>query len=199
MPEVKPNQVLLKTLVSQISTGTELTMLEANVEPGTLWAASIQYPYYPGYSNVAEVVAVGEDMDPSLIGKKALTTTKHVKYFATEIGPNFMWIPDGVEVDDAAFGVIAQITLASIRCVKIHPGETAVVFGAGLIGQLVARLAKIAGAINVIVADVSDNRLGMIPDEEVFIPLNTKGMETQEIVDFISKNNDGRTDMHPKS
>ena len=82
MPEVKSNQVLLKTLVSQISTGTELTMLEANVEPGTPWAASIQYPYYPGYSNVAEVVAVGEDMDPSLIGKKALTLTKHVKYSA---------------------------------------------------------------------------------------------------------------------
>ena len=193
IPEPKENEVLIKTLVSQISTGTELTMLEANVEPGSPWAESIKYPTYPGYSNVGEIVAVGANVDPSLVGKRALTLGKHAKYvIGNPTGPNFSLVPDGVDSDDAVFGVIAQITLASIRCAQIRPGETAVVFGAGLIGQLVARLAKIAGALNVIVADVSDYRLGMVPQESVFTTLNTSGLELSQITDFIKANNDGR-------
>ena len=193
IPELEKDLVLVKTLVSQISTGTELTMLEANVEPGSPWAESIKYPTYPGYSNVGEIVAVGEDIDPSLIGKRVLTLGKHAKYvLACPDGPNFSLVPDGVDSDDAVFGVIAQITLASIRCAQIRPGETAVVFGAGLIGQLVARLAKIAGALNVIVADVSDYRLSMVPKDSVFTTINTAGLEVSQITEFIEANNDGR-------
>ncbi len=194
MPEVAPGQVLIKTLVTQISTGTELTMLEANVDPDSAWMDYIiGFPAHPGYSNVGEVVKVGEGVDPSLIGKRALTQCKHVKYDVVDPdGLAFSLVPDGVASDDAVFGIIAQITLASIRTAQIRPGETAVVFGAGLIGQLVARLAKIAGAINVIVADVSDYRLGMLPKDNVTKTINTKGLDVTQITDFIKENNDGR-------
>lgn len=183
------NEVLIRTIVSQISTGTELTMLEANVDDNSPWHENIVFPNYPGYSNVGEIIATGEGVSDELIGKKVLTLENHVKYTTAEVGDNFHIIPDGVSDDDAVFGVIAQITMASIRSACIKPGETAVVYGAGLIGQLVARFAKIAGAINVIVADVSDYRLSMIPDDNCIIGVNTKN---QNIQDVIRNANDGR-------
>ena len=198
MPEVKKDQVLVKTLVTQISTGTELTMLEANVEPGSPWLNDIKYPMYPGYSNVGEVIAVGEGVDESYIGKRILTLCKHAKYDTISVGnnypwgDNYSWIPDGVENDEAAFSVIAQITLASIRVAQIKPGENAVVFGAGLIGQLVARHAMVAGALNVIVIDVSDERLDLVPKNDSFVTYNSKGKELKEIADFIRGICDGR-------
>lgn len=193
MPEPKKNEVLIKTIVSQISTGTELTMLEANVDDDSPWHENIVFPNYPGYSNVGEIVAVGEGVDASLIGKKTLTLCPHAKYATEDVtGLNFSLVPDGVKADDAVFGVIAQIALASIRCAKIRPGEVVAVFGAGLIGQLVARHAKIAGALEVIVADVSDHRLSMVPNESSYTTLNTKGLSLEQINDFIRERNEGR-------
>ena len=193
MPEPKKNEVLIKTIVSQISTGTELTMLEANVDDDSPWHENIVFPNYPGYSNVGEIVAVGEGVDASLIGKKTLTLCPHAKYATEDVtGINFSLVPDGVKADDAVFGVIAQIALASIRCAKIRPGEVVAVFGAGLIGQLVARHAKIAGALEVIVADVSDHRLSMVPNESSYTTLNTKGLSLEQINDFIRERNEGR-------
>lgn len=193
MPEPKKNEVLIKTIVSQISTGTELTMLEANVDDDSPWHENIVFPNYPGYSNVGEIVAVGEGVDASLIGKKTLTLCPHAKYATEDVtGLNFRLVPNGVKADDAVFGVIAQIALASIRCAKIRPGEVVAVFGAGLIGQLVARHAKIAGALEVIVADVSDHRLSMVPNESSYTTLNTKGLSLEQINDFIRERNEGR-------
>ena len=51
IPAVGDNELLLKTEVTQISTGTELTRLEGNVEKGSAWEKDIVYPIYPGYSN----------------------------------------------------------------------------------------------------------------------------------------------------
>ena len=185
----KENEFLIKTLVSQISTGTELTMLEANVDADSPWNQNIVFPNYPGYSNVGEIIAVGEGVSTELIGKRVLTYCNHKKYCICNLNSNFHIIPDNVESDEAVFGIIAQITLASIRCAAIKPGETAVVFGAGLIGQLVARFAKIAGAINVVVCDVSDYRLSMLPNDNCIIGVNSQKENLEEI---IKRLNDGR-------
>jgi len=185
MPTPNDDQVMVRTLVSQISTGTELTLLEANVSEHSSWNKTIKFPNYPGYSNVGEIVAVGKNLDPSLVGKKVLTGAPHAKYVTRG---EYYVIPDGVDADDAVFGIIAQITMASVRIAQIRPGETVAVFGAGLIGQILARLAKIAGALNVFVFDTSDFRLGMIPQNKCFIGANTKDIDAAE---FIKEHNGG--------
>ena len=80
------NEVLIKTLVSQISTGTELTMLEGNVDADSPWAKiNLFYPLLPGYSNVGEIIGVGPGVDPALIGKKCLSDCTHGKYVVSSI------------------------------------------------------------------------------------------------------------------
>ena len=77
MPVINDDEVLIKSKVTQISTGTELTMLETNVDENSLWHTNITFPNYPGYSSVDEVVAVGKNMDQSLLGKK-LCQARHM-------------------------------------------------------------------------------------------------------------------------
>jgi predicted dehydrogenase/threonine dehydrogenase-like Zn-dependent dehydrogenase len=54
-------------------------------------------------------------------------------------------VPDGVPAQDAAFTTIAAIALHGLRLAEVGPGSKVVVLGLGLIGQLAARLALAAG------------------------------------------------------
>lgn len=185
MPAIDDDEILVKSEISQISTGTELTMLEANVEPDTPWDKSIVFPNYnTGYSVVGKVVAAGKDVSPDVIGKRVFMLQRHQKYnkFKADAYEGIMWVPEGVEPDEAVFAAIAQITNGSIRGANIKPGDACVVYGAGLIGQMVARFAKVAGSIKIFVADVSDNRLSMLPDDPCFIPLNSREVDVPEYV-----------------
>ncbi len=191
MPKPGVNEVLIKSIVTQISTGTELTRLEQNVDENSDWLRLTNYlafPIYPGYSNVGEIIAVGEGCDTSLIGKKVSSSLRHQKYSVCPVG-NFDVLSDNIDPDDAAFQTLSVVALASIRAAKIKPGETAIVFGAGLVGQLTARLAKIAGAVNVVVVDVSDNRLNYVPKEKGFYTVNSTKESIEETVKKVNFGN----------
>lgn len=183
IPEVGDDQVLIKTEVSLISTGTELTMLEANVGKESNWRHAISYPCNPGYSNVGTIIEIGKNVDPSWLGKRVLSVSRHHRYSVKKADAWLRPVPDGVSSDEATFGTLGGVAMASIRAAEIRPGDTVVVFGAGLVGQLVARLAKIAGALNVFVADVSDYRLNMIPKDNAFITVNTKKEDILQVLD----------------
>ena len=185
IPEVGDDQYLVKMEVSQICTGTELTYLEGNIGEGSNWEQDIKFPRYPGYSAVGKIVAVGKNVDPSLIGKRVGTSFKHQKYQvgeASRLDIALNIIPDKVSSADAVFATIAGITMASIRSAQVRPGDVCVVYGAGLIGQLTARNAKNAGATTVIVADVSDNRLSLIPQGEPYVTVNSTKVDMPEFV-----------------
>lgn len=188
MPVVGDDDILVRIGISQISTGTELTMLEANVEPDSPWWENIVFPNYDvGYSAVGTVVAAGKNVDPEKIGKRVFVAHNHQKYvtFPINAPEGLMWVPDNVTSEDAVFACIASITNGSIRCSQINPGDACVVYGAGIIGQMVARFAKIAGSARVYVADVSDLRLSKLPDDPCFIPINSA---KENVAEFIKKN-----------
>lgn len=194
MPEVGDKDMLIKAEISQISTGTELTMLELNVEPNSPWANSITYPVENvGYSMVGKVVAVGKDVDPALVGKRVFTSGRHQMYSVVKADAyeGLAWIPDNVPSEDAVFAVIGCISNGSIRAAEIKPGDACVVYGAGIIGQMVARLAHAAGSTKVFVADISDNRLSKLPDDPCFIPVNSAKVNVPEFVKANTRNNEG--------
>jgi|AGTN01.2.fsa_nt_gi Threonine dehydrogenase and related Zn-dependent dehydrogenases len=181
-------EVLIQTELTQISTGTELTMLEANVTPDSTWARTIKFPYFPGYSNIGTVLKAGKEVDPEWVGKRVLTYGRHVKYFAYSFYFFGVAVPDGMDSDDAIFALLSQVSLASLRAAAIRPGDAVAVFGAGLIGQLTARLAQLAGAVKVFVMDVSAERLALLPNNTSFIPINSG---TQNPAEAIREHNRG--------
>jgi len=190
MPVLDDDSMLFQAEISQISTGTELTMLERNVEPGTPWARDISYPCYPGYATVSKVIAVGKNVPAEYLGRRALVELNHQKYHAVNMHDfqKYIFIPDGISSAEASLGNIGTITMASIRAAAIRPGESCLVYGAGLIGQMVARQAKLAGAPKVFITDVSDFRLSKVPKDPCFIPIN--GAQ-QNVVETIMAATDG--------
>ena len=64
-------------------------------------------------------------------------------------------VPAGVRPQDAAFATIASIALHGLRLAHVEPGAKVVVVGLGLVGQLAARLAMAAGC-DVAGIDISD-------------------------------------------
>jgi predicted dehydrogenase/threonine dehydrogenase-like Zn-dependent dehydrogenase len=67
-------------------------------------------------------------------------------------------VPDNVSLDDAAFVTIGAIALQGVRIADIRLGETCVVIGLGLVGQLTVQLLKAAGC-RVFGIDVAADKL----------------------------------------
>lgn len=193
MPTPKSGELLVKTVVSQISIGTELTLLEMNVDEDSTWmkgiagedcdcGATVEYPCYPGYSNVGEIIDVGEGVDRALIGKRINSMIPHVKYATIALSGHLQFVDESVDSDEAVFGTIATVTMGAVRASHIRAGETVVVFGAGLIGQMVVRQALLVGAYNVIVSDLSEQRLALLPKDANIIAVNPKKEDVRKVI-----------------
>jgi predicted dehydrogenase/threonine dehydrogenase-like Zn-dependent dehydrogenase len=54
-------------------------------------------------------------------------------------------VPDGVDLEDAAFVTVGAIAMQGVRIAQVQLGEACVVIGLGLVGQLTVQLLKAAG------------------------------------------------------
>ncbi|MBO3832364.1 MAG: zinc-binding dehydrogenase [Candidatus Brockarchaeota archaeon] len=162
VPRIKGDEVLIRTERSLVSIGTELTILSGEFPPQSYWANYGKYPFTPGYDNIGMVVDAGPDADRSLIGKTVASYSPHAMYVSAS-QKDVMLVPQGVSMDEASFFTIAEIVMNGVRRSQLSFGESVVIYGAGILGQLTARICKMAGAMPVIVVDVSDNRLEYLP------------------------------------
>ncbi|MEW1681718.1 zinc-binding alcohol dehydrogenase [Streptomyces sp. NPDC093594] len=157
-PVPGPGEVLLETVYSGISAGTELTAyrgtnpyLASEWDPDRrLFVPGDSTMSYPvdgwGYEEVGRVAAVGSASDEDLVGKLVWGSWGHrsaavrpTEYARARVMP---------EIDPimGVFGRIGAIAFNSILDADIHLGESVVVFGAGVPGQIVAQLARLNGA-----------------------------------------------------
>jgi len=103
MPKIKNGQVLIKTICSLISTGTEMTMLRnRGVEIGSVWSKIIKFPIHPGYSNIGRVADTAPDVDGLWIGKKVATWAPHASYVVCD-SKMLRTVPEEIPEDEAAF------------------------------------------------------------------------------------------------
>lgn len=102
----------------------------------------------PGYSTAGVAVAVGEGVDGIRAGDRvACAGVGYATHAEYNLVPRALAtpIPDGVDFDEAAFVTLGAIAMQGVR--QAHPtlGETVVVLGLGLLGQLAAQIARAAG------------------------------------------------------
>ncbi len=171
VPEPGPEQVLIRSDRTLVSTGTELTMLSGDVPTGSKWDQHISYPFTPGYNNIGTVVEVGADVKAVAEGQRVATYGSHASYVCT--GEDACRpIPNGVSADEAVFFTIAEIVMNGVRRSSLTWGESAVVYGLGLLGQLAVRICHAAGARPVVGVDVADSRLKYLPDGSGVVGVN---------------------------
>jgi 2-desacetyl-2-hydroxyethyl bacteriochlorophyllide A dehydrogenase len=171
IPEPGEYEILVATQYSLISAGTEMTTMVRQVRPQA-------FPAYPGYSNVGIVERAGRAViDEFPPGTPVASTSNHSSHIVLDLNPGRIGPPEmvaprgsrgpdyaqrldvGVDQRRATFAVLGSVALHGIRRGEIQVGNAAVVFGQGVVGQLIAQLAKLSGCKPVIAVDLVESRL----------------------------------------
>jgi predicted dehydrogenase/threonine dehydrogenase-like Zn-dependent dehydrogenase len=185
-PVCRPGGVLVRSLFSLISTGTEMMKVSeasmsmvgmARARPDQVRKVLDQVQqqglvttykkvmnkldsYSPlGYSLCGVVTEVGRGAEEFTVGQPVACAGNEQALHA-----EYNWVPvnlcaalpQGVLPEHAAFATVASIAMHGVRRAEVQLGETAAVIGLGLIGQLVVRLLMAAGVQAVGIDPVPD-------------------------------------------
>ena len=110
--------------------------------------AKLADPGTPGYSSAGRIVEVGAGVPGFKVGDRVARAgvgyACHAEY---NLVPHQLLtpIPDGLDDDNAAFVAIGAIALQGVRRAEPLLGETVVVMGLGLVGQITAGLLRLNG------------------------------------------------------
>jgi 2-desacetyl-2-hydroxyethyl bacteriochlorophyllide A dehydrogenase len=170
------DQVLLRTQLSLMSTGTENIVFNRLFDPGTHWDNWVKYPFYPGYTSVGVVEAVGEGVTALKAGDRVAFRQGHRSH-AVENAANCYPIPDGLPFEHAAWFALAKIAFVGARAADYRLGDSVMIIGAGPIGQMSLRWATAAGLNPIIVVDTAVSRM----------PLATAGGATAVVTSPITE------------
>ena len=154
-PELEPDQILLKTLYTGITNGTErhALLFEHGFGGG-------HYPSRHGYQQVGEVTAIGHAVTRFAIGDRAYLGdyVGHRSWNVAAEDGLLIKLPDDVESAHGALFGVAGVALRSVRRMGVRQGHNVWVVGQGPIGQFTVQAARTAGA-RVTVTDLIDQRL----------------------------------------
>lgn len=167
-----PGEVLLRTLFSGISAGTELTAYRGtnpyltkrwNPRERLFTAAPEEgYPaggWREGYEEIGEIAQLGPGVTDLAVGQRVYGIWGHREAkVVTADYARARILASHVKPVHGIFARIGEIALNAMLDGEPHLGETVAVFGLGVIGQVVVQLARLSGA-RVIAVDLVPERL----------------------------------------
>jgi 2-desacetyl-2-hydroxyethyl bacteriochlorophyllide A dehydrogenase len=151
-------QVRVRIHLSLMSTGTENIVFNRMFDPGTHWDKWVKYPFYPGYTSVGTVEAVGEDVTKLKVGDRVALRPGHRSHHVLSEKECYP-IPDGLPFEQAVWFALAKITFHGALAAGYSLGDSVLVIGAGPIGQMSVRWAQAAGVETLIVVDTAEHRM----------------------------------------
>ena len=185
-PGPRPGHLLLRTTRTLISTGTERMLVDfgkanpiekARQQPDKVRQVvekirtdglmptidtvrnKLDQPVALGYCQVGRVIGTGGDISGFATGDRIASNGKHAEVVNVPLNLCAR-IPDPVSDDEAAFTVIGAIALQGIRLAQPTLGESFVVTGLGLIGQVTVQLLRAHGC-RVLGIDLDPSRLAL--------------------------------------
>src|ERR1035437_5877596 len=113
-----------------------------------------------GYSCAGEVIAVSEDVDDLKPGDRVACGGQGASHaeVVSVLRNLCVKIPDDVPFEEACFTTLGAIAMQGLRQANITFGESVVVIGLGLVGQLACAIAKAAGCVTIGV-DLDDHHV----------------------------------------
>ncbi len=137
-----------------------------------------------GYSCAGEVIEVGEGVTEFEVGDKVACAgagyANHAEIVSVPINL-CVKLKDNASLKDAAYNTVGAISMQGVRQADMRLGESCVVIGLGLLGQLAALILKASG-VTVIGVDVSDTAVKQAVDNNVVdlgLTRNATGIEEQ--------------------
>ena len=211
-PKVSKGMVLIKVERSCISAGTEVSgvidtgksILEMGIEePSNIKKGMnlliekgiidtikflrnmLNAPRSTGYSISGVIVDVGKEIKNFAVGDRVAAAgagyANHAEYVS--VPENLVVkIPNGLDFTKASTVTLGAIALQGVRRANLKLGESAVVYGTGILGLLTIQLLKISG-IRVAAIDLEERRLAIAKKLGAEITINASKENVIENID----------------
>jgi 2-desacetyl-2-hydroxyethyl bacteriochlorophyllide A dehydrogenase len=167
IPDLQENEVLVQTLVTGISQGTDRTMLA-----GTYRGVQDRYPLIYGYLRVGKVLETGRSVTRVAPGDRVFAGLSGSRLEPNDgYGPSggaytshgvvhetdLVRLPNDISDDLAAICGLGAVAYEGVAMSNVRPRQRTLVTGLGAIGQFSALFSVLAGA-EVAAADPIDSR-----------------------------------------
>jgi threonine dehydrogenase-like Zn-dependent dehydrogenase len=142
LPDPGEEQLVIRTLLSAISPGTETLIYRGEVPEEMAidlnipsLAGSFRFPFKYGYSNIGEVIEVGNGISSEWLGRRVFSFHPHESAFLAQLS-ELIPVPEGLSIEDAVFLPNMETALNLVQDGAPLVGEAVAVWGLGVVGLL---------------------------------------------------------------
>lgn len=147
----------------------------------------LESPNPLGYSCAGEVIAVADDIKHLKVGDFVACGGQTANHSEVVVVPKNLCVkiekPEAVKA--AAFTTIGAIALQGVRQAELSLGETCVVIGLGIVGQLTAQLLRASG-IHVIATDIDQNQVDLAQKNGFKNAFNSNDDSVKNVIEQIT-------------
>jgi threonine dehydrogenase-like Zn-dependent dehydrogenase len=165
--EPAEDQVLVRGIISVVSSGTEMRVYRGEIDPTMnlgleTFAGTFDFPVKFAYQIVGEVIDAGSRSGYE-IGQRVFARHPHQELFVVRNDPFLLYaVPAGLPPERAAFSNLLDVAYNSMLDVPVRIGDAVVVYGQGLIGSFCAQLARRTAGVLVVVDPIEERRANAI-------------------------------------
>ena len=143
LPPLKKDEVLVETICSAISAGTEMLVYRGQfphlADSHDTFSSDLNYPLAYGYACVGKVKEIGADVSRAWKDKHVFAFHPHASSFI--INPSFLIpIPDSLTSENACFLPNMETAVNLVQDAAPILGERVLVLGQGVVGLLTSSL-----------------------------------------------------------
>jgi 2-desacetyl-2-hydroxyethyl bacteriochlorophyllide A dehydrogenase len=144
LPPLTQGQVLVETICSAISPGTEMLLYRGQFPKGLSdahdsFSSDLGYPMPYGYACVGRVTKISKDMRHRWLGRLVFAFQPHASRFIASTD-ELLPLPEGMTPETACFLPNMETAVNLVQDAAPLLGERALVFGQGIVGLLTTAL-----------------------------------------------------------
>jgi len=161
LPEPGPHEVRVQHTRTHLSIGTEMNFFRGG--PAAYAPTALSDKSHIGYMAAGVIAAVGGEVKKYNLGDRVASSSHHgsQSLIDTQRPGIINVIPSQVSDDEAGFLALGDVALHAVRRAELQIGESVIVYGAGMVGQLVIQFARLSGAHPIIAVDPHAPRLAL--------------------------------------
>ena len=157
--------------------GSDKTFYRGQLPPKTAeFRQEPKFPFYLGHESGGTIVEVGSKVREYKVGDKVIAfgwNNNLSEYFLAKVW-ELQPVPEGLDMDIASLGEPIACAMYSGLNSGVQLGDIVVVMGGGFAGQIIAQVARLKGASQVIVVDVLDGKLQLAKKLGATVVINAK-------------------------
>ncbi len=169
LPPLDADEVLVETVCSAISAGTEMLIYQGHfprdIETDAVISSlqgNLEYPLAYGYACVGKIIETGSQVDKSMHDQLVFAFQPHTSHFVANPGSLFP-LPDSLSPEVACFLPNMETAVNLVQDAAPIFGECVLVLGQGVVGLLTASLLSEFPLERLVTADCFEFRRNSSP------------------------------------